>query len=363
MTAPILVTSAAELDKICDRLVLEPMVAVDTEFLWERTYYPILGLVQVADAKGNCWLIDPVAIGDIRAFGKVVAAPGVVKILHDAPQDLNIIHYATGAFPKTVFDTRRAAGFAGLSGVCSLKFLAETLLGVTLEKSETRSNWTKRPLTDKQLEYAADDVIYLPEIMERLTGLCKNDEVRAWLAEEMKTLDNESIYQERPVSEAVYKVKGRSHLEPCQFSVLAQLAAWREKAARERNLPRGFIIPDATLLEAAAKPPKNAAELLAINGMPRHFAAHRSREILAAIRAGLENPMPPPERKNNPPYQEIKRKADAILAKIAQRSKEYGIDPQVVAARHDVEDWVNATPEERSRSILETTWRKKLMNG
>ena len=362
MAAPILITTPKALDDLCDRLIKEPAIAVDTEFLWERTYYPILGLLQVADAKGNCWLIDPVAIEDISAFGKVVAAPSVVKILHDALQDLTIIYYAIGAFPKSVFDTRRAAGFAGLSSVCSLKNLVETLLGVTLEKSETRSNWTKRPLTEKQLEYAADDVIYLPEIMERLTGMCKSDKVREWLVEEMKTFDEESLYEERPVSEAVHRVKGKNRLDPSLFPVLEQLAAWRETAARERDLPRAFIMTDETLLAAAATPPKSSTALLAIKGMSRHFAAIRSGEILEAIREGLSKPVKPFERKPIPPHKEIKRQADAMLADIAGKCTRYGIDPQLVAARHDVEEWILATPEERAASSLATTWRRELIN-
>ena len=139
-------------------------VALDTEFVWERTYYPRLGLIQLALSREECFLIDPCALEDLSPLGELLADPTVVKIFHDASQDLAILRSATGAEPKSIFDTRLAAGFGGLSSTLSLAALVEILLDVKLKKTETRTNWLKRPLHPQQKDYALDDVRYLRKV-------------------------------------------------------------------------------------------------------------------------------------------------------------------------------------------------------
>ena len=181
------VTTQEELAAVCDRLLHEPVVALDTEFLWERTYYPILGLVQIAVTGGGCFLLDTVRLDSLQPLGPVLASSGPVKILHDAREDLSILLREMAKSgqcfkPANIFDTRLAAGFAGLSASASLKTLLAKLLDIHLAKTETRSNWIRRPLRDEQIRYAADDVIYLPRLRDALLERCPGARVRRWLS-------------------------------------------------------------------------------------------------------------------------------------------------------------------------------------
>ena len=229
-----LITTSAGLEQVVERLQHADAVAVDTEFFWERTFYPILGLVQLATADGACWLIDTVRIKDIRALGPVLASPEVTKVLHDAPQDLGILARATGALPQTVFDTRLACGFAGFNSTSSLQALLRQALGIELSKAETRSDWLRRPLSANQVRYAADDVLHLLPLREFLLARCASDAVRGWLSEDLARLDDPELYRDRDPRLMYLRVKGSSRLEARQLAILRELGAWREEEARQR---------------------------------------------------------------------------------------------------------------------------------
>ena len=162
-----MIDTARDLDALVDRCLAAEAVALDTEFVWERTYVPALGVVQVGLGPDDVHVLDAVAL-DLAPLGRVLEAAGTQILLHDATQDLQILARATGARPRNVFDTQRVAGLAGLSGSVSLQDLVEWATGVRLEKGETRTDWLRRPLSDKQVEYALDDVRYLPAVRERL---------------------------------------------------------------------------------------------------------------------------------------------------------------------------------------------------
>ncbi|MDR2849851.1 MAG: ribonuclease D, partial [Verrucomicrobiota bacterium] len=232
------VTTAAGLEAVAARLLESEAVAVDTEFFWERTYYPVLGLIQLATADG-CWMIDTVALDDLRPLGPVLSSPAVIKLLHDAQQDLSILVRATGAAPRTVFDTRLAAGFAGLSSTGSLQALLRDALGIDLAKAETRSDWLRRPLSEGQLRYAAEDVVYLIRLRDTLLARCANDTVRAWLDEELAGLDEPALYGDRDPRLMYLRVKGGPRLAARPLAVLREAAAWRENEARQQDWPRG----------------------------------------------------------------------------------------------------------------------------
>ncbi len=169
-------------------------VAVDTEFLWERTYYPRLGLIQLALSNEECFLIDPLAIDTLQPLGELLANKRVIKIFHDAPQDLIILARATRAVPQNIFDTRLAAGFAGLPATLSLANLVNQLLDIKIDKSATRTNWLRRPLSEKQQLYAADDVRYLRAIRVLLLARIVTPETERWLQEELSFFDNPQYY-------------------------------------------------------------------------------------------------------------------------------------------------------------------------
>ena len=176
-----MITSQQQLQALIVRARATDTVAIDTEFVWERTYYPRLGLIQLALSDEDCFLIDPCALTDLSPLGELLADPAVVKIFHDAPQDLIILHQATGAVPQNIFDSRLAGGFAGLSAALSLGNLIKELLDIDLAKTGTHTNWLRRPLNPKQIDYAIDDVRYLQAARVLLLTRILNPTVAGWL--------------------------------------------------------------------------------------------------------------------------------------------------------------------------------------
>jgi len=341
VSAITLITREQDLQTICTELLAADQVAVDTEFFWERTFYPVLGLVQLATSDGRVWLIDTVAIADIRALGPVLASPTVIKLLHDAPQDLGILARATAVAPCRIFDTRLAAGFAGLDATCSLQSLLRETLAVDLPKTETRSNWLRRPLSDAQLRYAADDVLYLPKVRETLLARCADDTVRGWLADDLARLDDPAAYRERDPRQMYLRVKGYAMLAPQERAILRELAAWRETEARQRDWPRSHVLPDDTLLALARHAPTDLSALMRQPGVPHNLPPAIGKLLLAAIAEGRT--LPPPVSPANGPIddrRELKRRSDQLLEQIRVRCQPHGIDPALVASRGDAESLV-----------------------
>lgn len=342
-------------------------VALDTEFLWERTYYPVLGLLQVADDTGACWLVDPIAIGDISPLAPIMEADSIVKVLHDAGQDLMIIGRATGVAARNVFDTRLAAGFAGLPSTLSLQRLVAEIVGIPLPKDETRSDWTRRPLRPEQLEYAANDVAYLLEIRDSLISRCADDEVRSWLAEEMSLNVSASDTLSRNPRDSWLRVGHHASLDLRHQAVLRELAAWREECARSRDIPRARWIADDALLELARIAPSDVAALSAIRGVPRTWSRdNRAAIVLRLVERAMALPNSRLPRNPPPPALDrdtLRRRTSEMRAFIDARAKARGIDPAVVASRADIESLVVAREESRDTSghPLCSGWRKALL--
>jgi len=338
-----LITTSAGLEQVVERLQHADAVAVDTEFFWERTFYPILGLVQLATADGACWLIDTVRIKDIRALGPVLASPEVTKVLHDAPQDLGILARATGALPQTVFDTRLACGFAGFNSTSSLQALLRQALGIELSKAETRSDWLRRPLSANQVRYAADDVLHLLPLREFLLARCASDAVRGWLSEDLARLDDPELYRDRDPRLMYLRVKGSSRLEARQLAILRELGAWREEEARQRDWPRSHVLPDDLLISLAGIAPTDQQALGAVPGMPRNMPGTVTAALLTAVTRGLavsEGDCPQPSSDDSASRRTLKSQSDRLLAHISAACLSHSIDPALVASRADADSFV-----------------------
>ncbi len=245
-----MITTTKDLEALMARAHKTDAVALDTEFVWERTHFPRLGLIQLALSNEECFIIDPITLEDLSPLGKLLADPAVVKIFHDAPQDLSILRTATKCDPKNIFDSRLAAGFAALGSTLSLAALVERLLDIKLTKSETRTNWLKRPLDPKQTAYALDDVRYLRAV--RVLVLARIlPETKKWLDEEMLLFNNPQHYLGVSDAERYTKIKGAGSLERQSLAILQELCVWREKESRKRDKPRGHIIKDPVLVAIA----------------------------------------------------------------------------------------------------------------
>jgi ribonuclease D len=243
-----MISTTQELEKLVARARQVDCVAFDTEFVWERTYYPRLGLIQLALSDEDCHLIDPLAIDDLSPLGALLADKNVIKILHDAPQDLAILSRVTKAIPANIFDTRVAAGFSGLPATISLANLISILLDIDLAKTETRTNWLKRPLDNKQLEYALDDVRYLRAVRILLLSRIIVPEIKQWLQEELDNLNAPDRYRTADDYECFRRIKGAGSMDRGSLAVLQELGAWREREARNLDRPRGHIVTDQALL-------------------------------------------------------------------------------------------------------------------
>jgi len=356
-----LITTAKRLEEVATTLLTLDAIAVDTEFFWESTFYPILGLVQLAGSDGSCWLVDAVNIKDLSALGPVMAATSVTKVLHDAPQDLGILARATGAMPRTIFDTRLAAGFAGLGSTASLQTLLREVLGIDLSKAETRSNWVQRPLTPNQLRYAADDVLHLLPLRDRLLAACANDTVRGWLAEELKRLDDPTLYQEREPRLMYLRVKGTFRLRADELAVLRELAAWREEEARQRDWPRGHVMPDNMLVTLAQRKPSDRPSLSQIPDFPDKMPATVTEALLTAVSRGLAIPSaeyPHPVEAAGA-KQKIKSRSDRLLAQINDTCKIHHIDPALVGSRTEIESYLQLLDQgAAAEHPFKTGWRR-----
>ena len=318
-------------------------VALDTEFVWERTYFPRLGLIQLALSKEECFLIDPCALTDLSPLGELLANPAIMKILHDAPQDLFILSRATGVETQNIFDTRLAAGFAGLSSTLSLAALIEVLLGIKLKKTETRTNWLKRPLHPRQEEYAQDDVRYLRALRLRILDRT-TPKARKWLAEELQRLDSRQSYNGIADQDRYLKIRGSDQLDRRSLAILQQLAIWREQEARKRNRPRGHIVRDGILLAMASQQVQDQRAIQNCGEISAKSVASHGPTLIKIVNKALQLPeknYPASLRKTRLNSEEA-RSLGGIQAFIAQQGESLGVDPILVGNKAELQELVRS---------------------
>jgi ribonuclease D len=327
------------------------MIGIDTEFMRERTYYAQLCLLQIALPAGSA-AIDTLALADLAALRPLMAAGGVRKVLHAARQDLEVLWPAIGALTG-VYDTQVAAALTGLPPQIGYADLVERLLGVRLHKSQTRTDWTRRPLSPEQIAYALDDVRYLlplrAQLDERLEQLGRRD----WFEEEMGAYDGAGSFAVDP-AEAWKRLKGLAELDPGRRELAQQLAAWREERAMASDRPRGWILPDAALRDIVLRVPRSEPELAQVAELPEGIRRNSGEQIIAIVsELGLPARLPPlPGRQRPDPerQQQVRRLADLTQATATR----LGLAPELLATRRDLERLVAGA---RSGGPLEG-WRR-----
>lgn len=338
-----LAPAAADESPIHDPTVLRARVeawpanaalALDTEFVRERTYYPKLCLIQTA-VSGEVTLIDVLAIADGGALAARLADPRRLKLLHAARQDIEALLPLTGAPIAPVFDTQQAAALLGFPAQVGYAELARQLLGVELVKGHARTDWARRPLSAEQIAYAADDVRYLPALAalleERLTAAGR----RAWLDEESAALSNLSLYRIES-ADAWRRLKGLERLDAAAFAAARALAAWREQRAMARDLPRGWVLPDAAIYELAQLRPHTRDELSRIAAVPRGTAARAAGDVLAAIAAAGDDAVARATEELARPGPEQLRRQKSLQKRLTAIAGELGIQSEVLATRREL---------------------------
>ena len=284
-----LITTTDELAAFCTRQAASEYLTVDTEFLRDKTYWPQLCLVQIAGADEAC-VIDTLAPGiDLAPLFELMLNPQVLKVFHAARQDIEIFFHLTGSIPKPVFDTQVAAMVCGFGDSVSYETLAGKLAGAKIDKSSRFTDWAHRPLTERQLDYALADVTYLRAAFEKLRARLEKSGRASWLDEEMANLTDPATYRLVP-NDAWKRLKTRGGTRRF-LTILREVAHWREIAAQQRDIPRGRVLRDESLLEIAAHAPKTVDELARIRGLGRSVAEGKlGGEMLAAVARGIAAP-------------------------------------------------------------------------
>ncbi|MDE2849494.1 MAG: ribonuclease D [Acidobacteriota bacterium] len=280
------------LARLAERWLREPVVGLDTEFVRERTFFARLGLIQVADSEG-CYLVDTVSISDRAPLVAVVEAPEVTKVFHSPSEDLEIFHNALGCAPVPLFDCQVAATLCGLGGSLGYVHLVSRLFDVELGKGVQRSNWLRRPLSEEQVRYAGLDVAYLLPAHELLQARLRDLAREAWADEEFGRLSKNAEARLDPAWS--YNRLRRPGMSGRQLAVLQAVCAWREGRARRRDVPRGFVLKDETLVDVARRLPRTAEDLAPVKSLgPRQARRHGPKllELVRGVRLLPENRLP-----------------------------------------------------------------------
>ena len=319
------------------RCMLAPAVAIDTEFVRFNTYYPIVGLIQLYDGK-QCFLIDPIVLPDLEPLKALISSPDTLKIFHSCSEDLEVFQHAMGVIPSPIFDTQISAAAMGVGFSMSYQRLVEHYLDIILSKEETRSDWLQRPLTAKQLDYAALDVIHLYELYQiQVDDLARADRLR-WVMEECAIFGLDIPTMVDP-NEWYKKIKGIGSLSREQLNVLKVLCAWREITARKENVPRNRIVDQKSLLAIARLELDSKGDFQTAGSMSpqevRKYGDVMLRLILAAKNQSDDEYPTPILRYNSPVNsQQFKR-----LRQVADEQAEFlGVSPEFLAKRRDIEE-------------------------
>ena len=301
-----LITEQKALEAFCDTLKTQEFITVDTEFLREKTYYPLLCLIQIGDPQGNAKAIDPIDTNlDLTPLYNLLFDKGILKIFHAARQDLEIFYNLTGKVVQPIFDTQIAAMVCGYGDSVGYENLVRNITGNSLDKSVQYTNWANRPLSERQIDYALGDVTYLVDVYRKLSEELEKRGRTSWVYQEEEILNDPSTYENDPF-EAWKRVKVKSP-KAKTLAVLRELAAWREKRAQTKDLPRSWVLRDDTLADMAAQTPKNTAQLKKIRNMPPELAEnHHGKTLLELIEKALNSnskTWPQPKKKTPiPPH-------------------------------------------------------------
>lgn len=333
-----MITTTQELAAVCERLAKADFVTVDTEFLRESTFWPKLCVVQLA-SEDAAVAVDALAPGlDLGPFFRLMAHEGVLKVFHAGRQDIEIIWHEAELIPHPVFDTQVAAMVLGYGDAISYDQLVQRITGVQLDKSSRFTDWTRRPLSEAQITYALADVTHLRAVYERLAADLKKRGRTGWVAEEMSVLTSPETYRQHP-DDAWRRVKARLR-KPREIAVLMELAAWREREAQSRDVPRSRIAKDDLIADVALRQPTSVEALGSMRGVPNGFERSRTgAEMLDAVKRGQARDLStiPPIERDRPPSSSAAATVELLRVLLKMVSEKEGVAAKVVASIDDLE--------------------------
>ena len=359
------IESPEPLHHLCNQAHREGRLGIDLEFIRENTYAPQLALIQIAVGE-TCAIVDPLTVGDLSPLLEALTDPGILKVLHAAGQDVEVLHWHAGILTEPIFDTQVAASMVGLGEQLSYGRLVDALLGVSLTKGESYSDWLRRPLLPAQTRYALDDVRYLLPMHDRLSKRLVDMGRVSWAADECRKFTNPALYERDP--QTLYRrIRHGKNLAPQGLAVLRELAVWRDEEARQRNRPVGRVLSNEALADLARRTPQTHADLQRLRGLPQRELERSADALLAAVRRGLSVPeadQPQAENREHrltPTEELIVKFLDTGLKALCQREK---LSPSFIGNRGDLETLVRRYRKDRltaEGSPMLEGWRGELV--
>lgn len=364
-----MISTERELADLCDRLRGRTTFGIDMEFQRERTFYARLQLVQIAD-DDELFLVDPLAVPDLGPLYDLVCDPAIETVVHAGGQDMEIVFQQGGRPPRNIFDTQIAAALIGVGDQPGYATLIDRFFDVRLSKTETQTDWSRRPLTEAQVAYALDDVRYLAELRRRLAQRLDTLGRASWAVEEMQHYEDPGTYVKDP-RKLFMRVSRFRSLQRRGLAILRELAAWREAEAIRRDEPRGRIIADEVLVEIARRAPAKAADLSALRGLNPGEVRRSGDGLLAAVRAALalpeaEWPVLAPPRAEDP---DVALAGDLLEVFLRSRAREAEIAPSYLGTHADLAALVehvrgrgnvDTLPDDERPALL-AGWRRQLV--
>jgi ribonuclease D len=328
-----------DLAELADELGQARELALDTEFMRERTFFPKLCLLQLATVR-HIACIDPLALADLTPLAALLTNPAGNKVVHAARQDVEALLTRFADAPVSLFDTQVAAALLGMQPQIGYGELVHRLLGLPLEKAHARTDWSVRPLSREQLEYAADDVRHLLPLRDILSRELEKLDRSAWFDAEMQRLETAFATRASP-DEAWLRLRGLEALDPRRLAVAKALARWRELRAIHRDRPRGWILADDALYDLVRALPRNRAELQRIQSLPRGVIEHCAEDLLAALEETSHLETAEPVRRPRKPDPAEQARFKALVATVRRIAEQLRLTPEILATRRELQQLLN----------------------
>lgn len=352
------IASQADLEAFAERARNSSILAIDTEFLREKTYYPKLCLLQMA-TDDETVIIDPFEVDDIAILRPLLEDEGVVKVFHAGHQDIEIILYDIGCIPRPLFDTQVAAALLGQVQQIGYASLVHQVCGVKLKKTDSFTDWSVRPLSDSQIDYAKDDVAYLPKMYDTMTKTLQEKGRLGWLDAEFEEMMNPAVYMpdER---EMFRRLKHVGQLSRRQMAAAREMAAWREIEARRRNMPRRWVLTDEQIVESCRREPRTIDDLFMVRGIRERLTTRDARSLIAMVRSALDSaPDAWPELKGNlKSERNVDVQVEMLMSIVRMKAREHDIAIPTLASSSDLTSL--ARGHYKGNALLKG-WRKQII--
>lgn len=353
------IASQADLEAFVERAKGSKVLAIDTEFLREKTYYPKLCLLQMGTGDESV-IIDPFEC-DIAAVKPLLEDEGIVKLFHSGHQDIEIMLYELGCIPKPLFDTQVAAALLGQVQQIGYASLVHQICGVKLKKTDSFTDWSARPLSESQIDYALDDVVYLPQMYEQMTASLEEKGRLGWLDAEFEEMLKPETYM--PDEQDMYRrLKHVGQLSRRQMAAAREMAAWREIEARKRNLPRRWVLTDEQIVESCRREPQTIDDLFMVRGVRERLTTGDARAVVALVRSALDSaPDTWPELKTSPKSERnVDVQVEMLMSIVRMKARENDIAIPTLASSSDLTSLARGHYDDNP---LMKGWRKEIVGG